>query len=86
MRLYDPCANRTVEGVASGYWTRFAKPVSGQSAIAVRLRRPPKATHKRYIDAARKLRDHKAGLANRVLHTGVTQKPRSDDPGLFLDR
>lgn len=30
-----------MEDVASGYWTRLAKPVSGQSAIAVRLRRPP---------------------------------------------
>jgi len=38
-------ANRALEGGASEYWTRFANPVSGPSAAAAQLRRPPLVAH-----------------------------------------
>lgn len=42
-------AGRYLEGVASGYWTRLAKSVSGPSAIAVQIRRPLLSTHQRLL-------------------------------------
>jgi len=59
-------AGRALEGVASGYWTRFAKPVSGLSATAVRLRHPPLSLTKVRLDRHFRSTDHKDGLANRV--------------------
>ena len=62
LRLMSSKADRSLEGVASGYWTRFAKPVSGPSATAVQLTKVS-------LDSAFCPVDHKNGLADRVVST-----------------
>jgi len=72
-----------LEGVSSGYWTRLVNPVSGHSATAVQLCRPPTAAlTKVTLDSQGSWREHVVDKPDST--TGFAKKPRSDDPGFSL--
>ncbi len=66
-------------GCCSGYWTRLAKPVSGASATAVRLRRPPLPTHQCNLDNRIPGESRLECLAGRVMLVPTGETPVAPD-------